>query len=95
LSTGKVKVEVFIPSGNCACSFALFLDKVWQVVMRYQSVVNCEIKDTASPEAKKYGITWAAVVVNEAEKLPPGFEGRDLEAAIRNSLPKNKLVQKI
>lgn len=82
MSAEKVKVEVFIPAGVCGCSIASFMDGVWQVLTKYQSAVEYNLRENNSPEARKYGISTRGVVINGTIKLE-NFSLEELETAIR------------
>ncbi len=78
----KVKVDVFIPVGACACQFAHFMDKVFSVLVKYRDQVEFEIKSSFSEEAKKYKIGSKGVVVNGTEVFPEHFKPDKLEKVI-------------
>ncbi len=82
----KVKVDIFIPVGACACQFARFMDKVFNVLMKYRDQVEFEIKSSSSDEAKKYKIGSKGVVVNGMEVFPEYFKPNKLEEAIRHAI---------
>ncbi|WXG46821.1 MAG: hypothetical protein WED05_09220 [Candidatus Atabeyarchaeum deiterrae] len=86
----KVKVEVFVPTGACACSWQSFMDKVWSVVLKFKDQVDFQVKQAFSDEALKYGLTSTkAVVVNADIKMTEyTFDTQKLEDAIRNEVGK-------
>jgi hypothetical protein len=81
----KVKVEVFIPTGACACTWQSFMDKVWAIVLKFKDYVDFQVKPAFSDEALKYGLTSTkAVVVNGSTKMSEyTFNAQRLEEAIR------------
>ena len=84
----KVKVEVFIPAGVCSCSIAPFMNAIWQVLAKYQSVVDYYVMENDSPEAKKYGVSTRGVVINGTVKLE-NFSIEELESTIRKLATKS------
>ncbi|WXG43885.1 MAG: hypothetical protein WED04_07620 [Promethearchaeati archaeon SRVP18_Atabeyarchaeia-1] len=82
----KVRVEVFVPTGACACSWQSFMDKVWSVVLKFRGQVDFQVKQAFSDEALKYGLTSTkAVVVNGGIKMTEfTFNAQKLEDAIRS-----------
>lgn len=86
----KVKVDIFIPVGACACQFARFMDKVFDVLVKYRDQVEFEIKSSFSDEAKKYKIGSKGVVINGTEVFPEHFKPNKLEEAIRQALGNNE-----
>ena len=88
MKKNKLKVEIFFPFGSCACSSAPLLEKVGRVVSNFKSLVDFEIRSTASKEARQYGIKNSCVMVNCVKRLTPDFEEKELEEAIVKNLDK-------
>ncbi|MEM1658602.1 MAG: hypothetical protein QXK94_06170 [Candidatus Jordarchaeales archaeon] len=84
----KVKVDIFIPVGACACQFAGFMDKVFNVLMKYRDKVEFEIKSSLSDEAKNYKIGSKGVVLNGVEVFTEHFKPDKLEKAIEQAIKK-------
>ncbi len=86
----KVKIEVFVPTGACACSWQNFMDKVWSVVLKFKDHIDFQVKQAFSDEALKYGLTSTkAVVVNGNIKMTEyTFNTEWLESAIRSEVEK-------
>jgi hypothetical protein len=87
LSAEKVKVEIFIPAGVCSCSIAPFMSSIWQVLIKYRSAIDYQLRENDSPEARKYGISMSGVVINGTVKLE-NFSIEELENAIRKFVTK-------
>ncbi|MBS7288108.1 MAG: hypothetical protein KIH01_05040 [Candidatus Freyarchaeota archaeon] len=86
----RVKVDIFIPVGVCACQFAHFMDKVFNVLVKYRDQVEFEIKSSFSDEAKSYKIGSKGVVVNGTEVFSEYFKPDKLEKAIERAI-KNEI----
>lgn len=86
----KVKVEVFIPTGSCACMWQSFMDKLWSVVLEFKDRIDFEVKPAFSDAALKYGLrSTKAVVVNGSTKMSEfTFNAQKLEEAIRSEVEK-------
>lgn len=89
----KVKVDIFIPVGACACQFSRFMDKVFNVLMKYRDQVEFEIKSSFSEEAKNYKIGSKGVVVNGREVFPEHFRPDKLERAIEQAIKDNEMMK--
>ena len=87
IKKGRIKVEVFVPLGSCACSFAPFMEKVGRVTSKYKSSIDFQAKSIGSSEASKRGIEEICVVVDEVATLSADFNEKDLEKAIINRMP--------
>jgi hypothetical protein len=86
----KVKVEVFIPTGACACTWQAFMDKVWSVVLKFKDYVDFQVKPAFSDEALQYSLrSTKAVVVNGNTKMSEyTFNAQKLEEVIRMEVEK-------
>ncbi|MHA1364119.1 MAG: hypothetical protein ACTSP1_16540 [Candidatus Freyarchaeota archaeon] len=88
----KVKVDIFIPIGACACQFSSFMDKVFSVLVKYRKQVDFDVKSSFSEEARKYKIGSKGLVVNGTEIFPEHFNSSKLEAAIKRALEASESV---
>jgi len=79
---GKVKIEIFVPFGSCACDFAPFMEKIGNVTSRFKDFVEVQMKSLKSSEASKYGVQGLCVIVDGAVKLPVDFDEKELEEII-------------
>jgi len=82
MKNNKIKVEVFVPLGSCACNFAPLMEKVVHVTSKFKDSVEVQTKSIKSSEASKYGVQDTCVVVNGKIKIPSDFDEKDLEDAI-------------
>ncbi len=82
----KVKVDIFIPMGSCACQFSAFMDRVFAVLTKYRDQVEFDVKPSFSDEARKFKIGSKGLVVNGSEVFPEFFNPESLEKAIENAL---------
>jgi len=87
IKKGRIKVEVFVPLGSCACSFAAFMEKVGRVASKYKNSIDFQAKPIGSFEASKRGIEEMCVVVEETITLSANFDEKDLEKAIISRMP--------
>jgi len=87
IKKGRIKVEVFVPLGSCACSFAPFMEKVGRVISKYKNSIDFQAKPIGSSEASKRGIEEMCVVVEETITLSANFDEKDLEKAIISRMP--------
>jgi len=78
----KLKVEVFVPFGSCACTFAPLMEKVGKATSKFKDSVEVQMKSTTSKEASKYSIKDSCVIVDGTVKLPADFNEKELEEAI-------------
>jgi hypothetical protein len=78
----KVRVEVFLPLGSCACNLAPLIEKVLQVTLKFKDSVEVQTKSIKSSEASKYGVRDTCVVVNGKIKMSSDFNEKELEDAI-------------
>lgn len=82
----KVKVDIFIPMGSCACQFSAFMDRVFNVLTKYRNQVEFDVKSSFSEEARKFKIGSKGLVVNDSETFSEFFKPESLEKAIENAL---------
>ena len=87
IKKGRIKVEVFVPLGSCACSFAPFMEKVGRVTSKYKNSIDFQAKSIGSAEASKRGIEEMCVVVDEVATFSADFNEGDLERAIISKTP--------
>ena len=67
--TEKIKIEIFVPSGKCACSYSQWVQKIWDKLYTYSDYVDVETTDTNSQRAKELGITGQTLLVNNERVL--------------------------
>jgi hypothetical protein len=60
------KVEVFSPAGACGCSFAVWIGKVWDILMKYKDQLEIVNLTSDSPRAHELGVGGRTVVINGA-----------------------------
>ena len=82
MKNNKIKVEVFVPLGSCACNFAPLMEKVVHVTSKFKDSVEVQTKSIKSSEASKYGVQDTCVVINGKVKIPSDFDEKELEDAI-------------
>ena len=82
MKNNKLKVEVFVPFGVCACSFGPLMRKVAEVTSNFKELVEVQMRSTTSKEAILYSIDDSCVIVGGTVKLRPNFEAKELEEAI-------------
>ena len=78
----KLKVEIFLPFGACACSYAPLIEKVGKVRSKFKDSIEVQMKSTTSKEACKYGVTDSCVIVDGAVRFSADFDEKKLEEAI-------------
>lgn len=82
----KVKIDIFIPIGSCACQFSAFMDRVFNVLTKYRNQVEFDIKSSQSEEAKEFKIGNKGLVINGSEKFSEHFKSEKLEKAILDAI---------
>jgi len=82
MKKNRLKVEVFLPLGSCACSFGPLLEKVGRVTSKFKDSVDVQMKSNTSKEACKYGFTGSCVIVDGAVRFSADFDEKKLEEAI-------------
>lgn len=82
MKRSKLKVEVFLPFGSCACSFASLMEKVGKVASNFKDTVKVEMRSTASKEARGYGVQDSCVIVDGAIRFSADFDEKQLEEVI-------------
>ncbi len=60
----KPKIEIFTPAGACGCSFAPWMNKVWNTVTKYRENIEIISLSSDSPRAKKLGVGGQTIVIN-------------------------------
>ncbi|MFX0206174.1 MAG: hypothetical protein ACFFDT_09315 [Candidatus Hodarchaeota archaeon] len=60
----KPKVEIITPAGACGCSFAPWINKVWNTVTKYRDNIEIVSLSSDSPRAKELGVGGQNIVVN-------------------------------
>lgn len=58
------KVEVFSPAGACACSFAVWIGKVWDILIKYKDQLEIVNETSDSLRAQELGVGGRTVVIN-------------------------------
>ncbi|MFX0016638.1 MAG: hypothetical protein ACFFB2_06300 [Promethearchaeota archaeon] len=58
------KVEVFSPAGACGCSFAVWIGKVWDILIKYKDQLEIVSLTSDSPRAHELGVGGRTVVIN-------------------------------
>ncbi|MCW3994536.1 MAG: hypothetical protein NWE98_00095 [Candidatus Bathyarchaeota archaeon] len=81
-----MKVEVFVPFGSCACSFASLMEKVGRVTSSFKDTVEVQMRSTASKEAGAYAVEGTCVIVDGNIKLQADFDEKKLEEAIKQRI---------
>ena len=67
--TEKIRIEIFVPSGRCSCSFSQWIQNIWDKLDTYIDYVDVETTDTNSKRAKELGITGQTLLVNNERVL--------------------------
>ena len=65
----KIRVEIFVPSGKCSCSFSQWVQNIWDKLDSYIDYVDVETTDTNSKRAKELGITGQTLLVDNERVL--------------------------
>ena len=86
----KLKVEVFLPFGSCACTYASLMEKVGRVTSRFKKSVDVQMKSSTSKEAKAYGIQDKCVIVDGTVRFSGDFDEKQLEEAITQRIVKEQ-----
>ncbi len=84
----KLKIEVFLPFGSCACSFATFMERVGKVASNFKDMVEVQMRSTTSKEAREYGVQGSCVIVDGTVRLSTDFDDKQLEEAIIQKISK-------
>jgi hypothetical protein len=86
MKRNKLMVEVFVPFGSCACSFASLMEKVGRVTSNFKDTVGVQTRSTNSKEATAYNIKDSCVMVDGNIKLQDDFEEKELEEIIKQRI---------
>ena len=65
----KIKIEIFIPSGKCTCTYSQWVQHIWDKLDDYRDYVEVETTDTNSDKAKDLEITGQTLLVNNERTL--------------------------
>ena len=65
----KIRIEIFVPSGKCTCSYSQWIQKIWNKLDTYIDYIDVETMDTNSQRAKELGITGQTLLVNNERVL--------------------------
>ena len=65
----KIKIEIFVPSGKCTCTYSQWVQKIWDKLDDYREYVEVETTDTNSAKAQELGITGQTLLVNNEKTL--------------------------
>ena len=69
VNANKIKIEIFIPSGKCTCTYSQWVQKIWDKLDDYREYVEVETTDTNSQRAKELRITGQTLLVNNEKTL--------------------------
>jgi hypothetical protein len=75
-------VEIFVPSGVCSCSFAVWINKVWDILAGYKDQVEVVSLTSDTDRAKELGVGGRTVVVN-GDIIPVFLLQRKLSELLR------------
>lgn len=59
----KLKVEIYVPLGTCACNWDQFMNKTFEVLTPYIKYIDHSTKDYQSEEAHKQGIYGNCILI--------------------------------
>ena len=82
----KIKIEIFIPSGKCLCSYSKWIENIWNKLENYRDFIDVDTMDTNCQRAKDLGISSQALIVNNENVLV--FYLQDHLRALINSFEK-------
>lgn len=57
-------IELILPAGVCECSFSVWINKVWDILMKYKDQVEIINLSSDSPRAKELSVGNRTIVVN-------------------------------
>ena len=60
----KPKIEVISPVGECSCSFAAWINKIWDILNEYGERIEVVSLMSDSSRAEELGVGNRSVVVN-------------------------------
>ncbi|MFX1512771.1 MAG: hypothetical protein ACFFCQ_09315, partial [Promethearchaeota archaeon] len=60
----KPKVEIFTPAGACGCSFSVWIDKVWKIIMKYRDQIEIISQTSDSARAQELGVGGRIVTID-------------------------------
>lgn len=64
ISSQKIIIEIFVPSGICTCSYSKWIEKIWDYIEDFREFVEIETLDTKSLRAKALGIQGQTLLIN-------------------------------
>ncbi|MFQ6125328.1 MAG: hypothetical protein ACE5R6_12105 [Candidatus Heimdallarchaeota archaeon] len=83
----KIDVVIIRPYGVCGCSLGPWLSTIWDVLRKYEGHVRYHVRDTTSPEAKQFGITYRGIIVAGARLIKYG-SAQELDRVLQNLIAK-------
>jgi len=66
---GKLKVEIFVAFGSCACMYQTYLDRIMEVLQPYHEFITIAVKNAADPEGEKLNLFESTIIVNGEKKF--------------------------
>jgi len=83
----KIHVLVIRPYGVCSCTLGPWLNTVWYILRKYDGQVRYDVKDTASPEAKKRRITYSGIIV-DGDRIIKSGSAQELDMVLQKLMGK-------
>lgn len=69
----KVQIDIYVPLNVCACQWESFINRIFQVLMKYNKHVNFETKNLDSDEARNLNLRGNCVVINRRDVVTSSF----------------------
>lgn len=85
----KLKVDIYVPLGQCACMYEHFINNVFSTLMEYVKYVEFETKALDSPEAKKLNLHGNCIVLDGTKVI---LEPYNLKRELSNLLKTKGLL---
>ncbi|MFX1525714.1 MAG: hypothetical protein ACFFCC_19580, partial [Promethearchaeota archaeon] len=65
--------DIYVPLNVCACQWESFMNRIFQVLMKYNKYVKFETKNLDSDEARNLNLHGNCVVINKRDVVTSSF----------------------
>ena len=73
ITDNKVQIDIYVPLNVCACQWESFINRTYQVLMKYNKYVKFETKNLVSDEARNLNLRGNSVVINRRDIVTSSF----------------------
>ncbi|MFW9784726.1 MAG: hypothetical protein ACFFFB_20775 [Candidatus Heimdallarchaeota archaeon] len=73
IADNKIQIDIYVPLNVCACQWESFMNRIFQVLMKYNKYVKFETKNLDSNEARNLNLRGNCVVINRRDVVTSSF----------------------